>query len=338
MRNETRILYSRMLSNMARAYGVNTVTQSFAVSIPMETKINDKIRESLAFLQAITMSAVTDSKGQALELGVSGLLAKRTNTANNDRTPTTLGGPDGTAWEVALTEFDVAIGYQLLDQWARYPDFYQRYMNAVFHKIALDRLTIGWYGESVAAETAPATYPLGQDVNIGWLKLLADNNSGNFMTEGATAGSIIIGSAAGADYKNVDALAFDLYAGIPVEHRTGKEVVLVGSSLIADDQNKVATQNAHTPTEKKQGLATLANSYGGLPALTPPKFPDTGMMITDPANLHLYYQEGKTRRNTEEESKRNRVVDYISSNDAYAIGNLKGVVAIEAANVVINNG
>jgi len=54
-----------------------------------------------------------------------------------------------------------------------------------------------------------------------------------------------------------------------------------------------------------------------------------GVVVTDPKNLHLYNQEGGTRRNTEEESKRNRVVDYISSNDAYAIGDVEAMASCD---------
>lgn len=332
MKNQTRILFNKLQAAMAATYGVADVTQKFAVEIPLETKLNDAVQASIGFLNQITMAGVEDSKGQALQLGVSGLLAKRTNTATKDRTPSMLGGPDGTTWQTVLTEFDVGIGYSLLDQWARYPDFYQRYMNAVYQKIALDRITVGWYGQSAAAESNPVTNPLGQDINIGWLKLLQTFNEAQYMTQsGATADKITIGAA--GDYKNVDALAYDLYSGIPVEHRTGGEVVIVGSALVADDVNKGLTKHAQTPSEKTAGVSVLANTYGGLQAIQVPKFPDMGMVVVDPKNLHLYFQEGKTRRFSTENPKRNRVEDYISSNDAYAIGNVKAMSAVHAANV-----
>lgn len=332
MKNNTRVLYANLISAMAAKYGVQDTTKNFAVDIPQETKLNDAIQASDAFLQMITMTGVEDSTGQALEMGVSGLLAKRTDVSANDRTPSVFGGPDGTKWETKLTEFDVAIPYKLLDQWARYPDFYQRYMKAVYRAIALDRITVGWYGQEAAAETAPQTNTLGQDVNIGWMKLLETNNASNFMNEGQVADTISIGAA--GDYKNIDALAYDLLSAIPVEHRTGNEVCIVGAALVADDTNKGLSKHGQTPSEKTAGVSVLTSSYGGLQAVQVPKFPDMGMVVTDPANLHLYFQEGRTRRNTEEESKRNRVVDYISSNDAYAIGNVKAMAAVNAENVI----
>ncbi|QQD22292.1 phage major capsid protein, P2 family [Oceanospirillaceae bacterium ASx5O] len=332
MKKNTRLMFEKLNTAMAKAYGVEDITKKFAVDIPQETKLNDAIQASDAFLQMITMQGVEDSNGQALQLGVSGMLAKRTDVSTDDRTPAVMGGPNGTKWEAVLTEFDIAIPYQLLDAWARYPDFYQRYMKAVYRQIALDRMQVGWYGESAATETNATTYPLGQDVNIGWLKTLATENPSQYMKKsGAVADKIYIGAA--GDYKNIDALAYDLYAGIPVEHRTGNEVVIVGSALVADDTNKGLTRHAQTPSEKTAGVSVLTSTYGGLPSIQVPKFPDMGMVVVDPANLHLYFQEGKTRRYTKENPERNRVVDFISSNDAYAIGNVKAMAAVHAANV-----
>lgn len=332
MRNATREQFSQLQAAMLGAYGAAAAAgQKFEITIPKEIALNDKVQESDAFLQMITMAGVTDTTGQALDLGVDGMLAKRTDTNNKSRQPHILGGPDGSEWTVKLTEFDVGIKYITLDQWARYPDFLQRYMKHVYRAIALSRLSIGWHGKTAAAESDPQANPNGEDVNIGWLQTLKTGNSANYMTEGATAGKITIGAA--GDYKNLDALVYDLYQGIPIHRRTGNEVAIIGSALIADDVNKGLNKHAQTPTEKNVGITTLAGSYGGIGAIQVPKFHDMGVMVTDPANLQLLYQEGQSRRMTKDEPERNRVVDYISSNDAYAIRDLKAAAAVEAGNV-----
>ena len=334
MNKNTRHLYGKLLAGMAKTYGIDVehVSKEFAIEIPQETALNDKIQESSDFLTRITMATVEDTKGQALEMGVEGLLAKRTEiTGDVVRQPNMAGAPTGSTWEVAFTEFDVAIKYNTLDQWARYKDFFQRYMNAVRRQIALDKITIGFHGESKAATSDPVANPLGQDVNVGWLKLIETQAPARYLKEGAVTNVISLGAA--GDYKNLDALAYDLFASIPVEHRTGNEVVIVGAALVADDVNKGLSKNAGTATEKAVGITELSNQYGGLPAIQVPKFPDMGVLVTDLANLHLYNQEGKMRRNSVEESNANRVVDYISSNDAYAIGNLKAVAAVHAPNM-----
>jgi P2 family phage major capsid protein len=331
MKNTTRKKYNKMISEMAANYDVETVTSEFNISTPMETKINDAIQESSAFLNMITVLPVTDTAGQALDIGVSELLAKRTNTNNNDRSPTDISGMSGTDWAVKDTEFDVSFKYRMIDMWARYPNFVERYRKAVLKKIALDRITIGFYGQSAAIETDPAANPLGQDINIGWFKLLEDNNPENYITQSGDAENKITIGVDG-DYKNLDALVFDVYKAIPVEQRTGNEVVIIGSGLVSHDQNKVLSTHGQTPSEKKDAMMMM-NSYGGLVAYEVPKFPDNGVLVTDPENLHLYYQESATRRKTEDNTKRNRVEDYISSNDAYAIGNVKAIAGIKAENV-----
>lgn len=338
MRKETRQMYNAYLASVARNYGVENTTEKFAVETPIETSLNKAIQESTEFLNMITVAPVTDMKGQALEIGVNGLVAKRTNVStSNRRQPKTADSPDGTSWEAAMTEFDFGISYDLLDIWARYKNFPHLYMESLFKAIALDRLTVGWYGQSAEADTDPATNTLGQDVNVGWLQTLQDQYSTNYMTEGAVAGEISIGSDAAADYANLDHLVNDLLAGIPTEHRTGNEIAIIGTGLITNDVSTIAQKYGQQPSEKNVGIVQLAKQYGGLPAMEVSRFPDKGVLVTDPKNLHLYYQEGRMRRHTKDEPEYNRVVDYISSNDAYAIGNKKAITAINADNVVFKD-
>lgn len=330
MRNQTKVLYKEMQAAMAESYAVpdGDVTENFEVSVPMETKLNDAILESHDFLSKITMLGVIDSEGQALRLGISGILARRTTGTRQGKK---LGSPNGTKWHTKQTNFDVAIDYITLDTWARLGDLMDKYMPLVYSAIALDRITVGFYGTSAAEITDPVANPLGEDVNIGWLELLRTKKPANYLTQGSTADQIRIGAT--GDYKSVDGLANDLLQSIPVEHRTGNEVVIIGSGLASYDSNKVYSSHGETPSEKKD-IHLMAKSYGGMPAIQVPRFPVNGMVVTDLANLHLYYQEGKTRRSTKEESALSCVVDYMSSNDAYAIGNLEAIKAIEAANVV----
>jgi P2 family phage major capsid protein len=330
MRNQTKVLYKAMQAEMAESYSVpgGDVTENFEVSIPMETELNDAILESHDFLSKITMLGVTDSTGQALRLAINGILAGRTTGTRQGKK---LGSPNGTKWTTQQTNFDVAIDYATLDSWARLGDLSEKYMPLVYSAIALDRITVGFYGTSAAETTDPVTNPLGQDVNIGWLELLRTGKPENYLTQGATLDQIKIGGT--GDYKSVDGLANDLLQSIPVEHRTGKEVVIIGSGLVSYDSNKIYSSHGETPSEKNE-IRLLAKSYGGMPAIEVPRFPVNGMVVTDLANLHLYFQEGKTRRSTKEESALSCVVDYMSSNDAYAIGNLKGIKAIHADNVV----
>ncbi|WBA86516.1 phage major capsid protein, P2 family [Endozoicomonas sp. GU-1] len=333
MKQRTVDIFKAMMAAMAEGYGVTPeqIKSCFAVSEPMETKLNSAIQDSSDFLQRITIMPVTDRKGQAVRVNVSQPLAKRTNVSNKDRAATDMSGPDGAEYVCKLTEFDVAMGYDLLDAWARFPDFAQRYMTAVYRRIALDRMMIGFHGTSAAAETNSTTNSNLEDVNIGWLKLLETHAAENFYKESTEGtGKITIGAA--GDYKNLDQLTYGIYNMIPTANRSGGEVAIVGRQLVANDMGKALAKHAQTPTEKGQ-VMVLDKAYGGLPAIVVPGFPDKGLLVTDTENLHLYYQESGMRRQTKDNPRRNRVEDFISSNEAYMLGDFSGAAAIDASNV-----
>lgn len=331
MKDRTKEKFNRLQQAMQRAYGVKSTRSAFAVSEPMETRLNSAIQDSSEFLQRISMLPVTDRKGQVLKLGIYSPLAKRTNVANKDRQTTPMAPPDGLEYECKLTEFDVSFSYDLLDAWARYDNFMDLYMQQVYRRIALDRILVGWHGDRAALETNVNANTNLEDVNKGWLYLLKTHMPEHYLTESGTGtGKITIGS--GGNYKNLDALVYDVYNMIDDAQRTGGEVAIVGRKLMANDMGRALAAYAQRPTEKRE-VTVLDKAYGGLPSITVPGFPDKGVMVTDTENLSLYFQEGKTRRQMSDYPKRNRVEDFISSNDAYMIENLNGIAGIEADNL-----
>ncbi|WP_067585325.1 phage major capsid protein, P2 family [Endozoicomonas ascidiicola] len=333
MKEITRQKFSKLQESMTKAYGVQQTKSAFAVSEPMETRLNSAIQDSSEFLQRISMLPVTDRKGQAVTLGIYSPLAKRTDTSSKDRTTTPMTPPDGLEYECKLTEFDVSFGYDLLDAWARFDNFMDLYMQQVYRRIALDRILVGWRGESTAVETNSGTNTNLEDVNKGWIHLLKTHKADHYLTESTpSSGKITLGAS--GDYKNLDALAYDIYSMIPDAQRTGGEVAIVGRHLVANDMGKALAAYAQRPTEKSQ-VMVLDKAYGGLPSITVPGFPDKGVLVTDTENLALYFQAGKTRRQMADYPRRNRVEDFISSNDAYMIENLHGIAGLEADNVEV---
>jgi P2 family phage major capsid protein len=332
MQNATRTQYAALLQAMAQTYGVPSAAQRFAIEEPVSIRLNDAIQQSDAFLALISVLGVVDLKGQPIRVTVPSSIAGRTDTSGaGTRTPQQLAAPAYWSYECVQTNFDVAMKYALLDTWARFPDFRTRYMNAVYRRIALDRIMIGWYGTSAAATTNRGTSPLLQDVNIGWLKKLETSNPANFMTEGATAGQIRLGAS--GDFANLDQMVYSIYSMIDKAHLTGREVAMVGQGLVTRDMGKVLASHGETPTERN-AIRQLDKSYGGLPTVIPPHFPDYGVMVTDPANLHLYYQLSGMRRLAKDEPAKDQVEDYISSNEAYCFGDFDGVAALAADAVV----
>ena len=75
-------------------------------------------------------------------------------------------------------------------------------------------------------------------------------------------------------------------------------------------------------------LYGLSKTYGGLPATSPACFPDTGVMVTDPANLQIYIQEGSLRRQLVDNPKRDQIEHYQSQNECYRISDLDAAAAV----------
>lgn len=338
--NQARNAILQFHAMLAENSGAVDVTRTFNATEPLEQRIMGAILESSEFLGMITVDMVDALEGEALRIAPPGLLAKRSAVNPTDpatrRQPNVAADPTASKYRCEFTEFDAGIGYAQIDKWAPLKNFPALYMAAVYAQVALDKLSIGFNGTSVAATTNPVANPNGEDVNKGWLQILKEQNSGNYMEDGATAGTIKI-YGTNPDYVNADQLAYDLYSGIPMHHRTGSEVVIVGEGIVAHDINKAIGDHAGTPSEKVIGITELSKTYGGRRAIVVPKFPATGMVVTDPKNLQMLTEKGSVRRQSKEEPEWNRMVEYISSNDAYALGNLQGITAVNAANVQLGD-
>ncbi len=334
MRHATQQKFNALMTNMAQSYGVANMSESFSATTPMAQKLNDAIQASAAFLSRINIIPVEDIMGEVLDMQIHSTIAGRTDTSGDgERDPQLAGSPDGRQYVCKQTDFDVGIEYALLDAWARYDNFYQRYMSAVYKRIALDRILIGFYGQSAASTSDRATNTKLQDVNTGWLYDLEQNMPEHFLSEVvADSGAITLGST--GDYVNVDQLVYDIGSLIEEQYRTGQEVAIVGKGLVAHDMNKVLSEHAETPSEKIN-FQILGKSYGGYTSVLVPQFPDYGLLVTDPQNLHIYVQSSSLRRHTENQPKKNRIVDFISQNEAYKIGNLNAAAAIDYENLSI---
>ncbi len=331
MRPDTRKQFNFLQAAMAKSYGTDNAAQQFTATVPMAQSLNDAIQKSDDFLKRISIIPRADLKGEVLTMSALGTVASRTNTSSTgERVPQQAGGPTDRKYDMAKTDFDVAIKYQLLDTWARFPDFKSRYSKGVARRIGLDRLLIGWYGMSVAATTDRVANPLLEDVNKGWIYDLKTNKPAHYVTEGAVADSIKLGAT--GDYKNLDQLVFSIHSLLAKEHLTGNEVAIIGQGLVTWEMGKMLADHAGTPTEKN-AIKVLGKSYGGLESLVVPNFPDNGLLIVDPSSLHIYYQDSSVRRQSVDNPRKDQVEDYLSMNEAYMIADLDACAGIEAENV-----
>lgn len=321
MRNETRAAFDGYLHQQARLNNLSTraVATKFNVAPSVQQNLETAIQESSDFLKKINIIGVDEQKGEALLLGVAGTIASRTNTDEHARSPKNVAGLTRDSYECEKTNFDTAIPYALLDQWAKFPDFQARLSGSIAHRQGLDRIMIGFNGTSVAAATNSTTNPLLQDVNKGWLQKMRDGAEDRVITEGAASGKVTIGST--GDYKTLDGLVFDAVQLLDPWHRNRDDlVVIVPRSMLHARFLSAVEKGGDSNVEDVAADAIMQRTrIGGLPYVDAPFFPDGTVMVTTLANLSIYYQNERRRRHIKDEPERDRIADYQSSNEAYVI-------------------
>jgi P2 family phage major capsid protein len=336
MKNDTREAFTQLLTRIAELNGVRDASQSFNVAPSVQQSLESHIQESSDFLRRVNITGVDEMKGQRLGLGVSGPIAKRTDTRVNDREPVDVSVLDEVEFTCESTEFDTHITWAKLDAWAKFPDFQRRVRDMVVRRQALDRLTIGFNGTSAATQTDRGANPLLQDVNKGWLQVLREHAPARVLGEGATAGEVRVGP--GGDYENIDALIFDAIGEmIDPWHRDSSDInVIAGRELIADKYFQMASKHADTPTEAVAMDLVMSNArFGGKAAARVPGMPENSLFITMPENLSIYWQRGSRRRFVIDNPQRNRIENYESTNEAYVIEDFGAACLVE--NVVFGD-
>lgn len=335
MKNPTRVLYVALLAQLASLNGVADATTTFSVDPTIQQKLESAIQESSAYLRMANMIGVTEQTGQKLKLGPSGPIAGRTDTSTNPRKPRDVSNLSQQGYACSKTNFDTAIPYALLDAWAKFPDFQTRLRDAIVARQALDRLMIGWNGTSIAATSDLAANPLLQDVNKGWLQHLREDAPARVMTTGTKqAGEVRVGP--GGDYENIDALVVDAITLLDpwYQEDTGLRVH-VGRKLMHDKYFPLINRQQGAQDELASQLLVSQKTMGGVQGLSVPFFPDGKLLITNPGNLSVYYQDGGRRRSMRDEPDYDRIANYESSNDAYVVEDNGAAVLVE--NIVIGS-
>ncbi len=331
MRNETRQKFNEFTGKVAKLNAITSAMVQFNVQPSVQQTLETKMQESVAFLSMINMVPVDELKGQKVGIGISSTIAGRTNTDSKDRQPNNPAALYDHNYECAQTNYDTMIGYAQLDSWAKFPDFQTRIRDAIITRQGLDRIMIGWHGTSAAPDTDRNANPLLQDVNIGWLKHIRTDAPAQVMSEGTEGSGKIYVDVADGDYKNLDALVFDAVNELikPWFQDDTELVVICGRKLLSDKYFPIINDASDNQNKLAGQVLVSQKQIGGLKAVRVPFFPDNAMLITKLSNLSIYWQDGARRRHIEEEPKRNRIVNYESSNDAYVVEDYDCVALVE---------
>lgn len=311
MQNPTRATFNSYIDHLKKANSTDTVTAPFALSEPEAARLINLQRESIDLLGRINIIPCCDVEGVS---GVMPLmsLAARTNTAVSSRKPQDY-GVNLSEFVCEKTEFDCAIPYSVLDALAVYPDFFEKLDTALTVSRGLDQITIGWHGVSAASSTDRNTYPLLQDVNIGWLQKTRTHAPDRVRS------SVTIG--AGGDFVSLDALVYGLIQGLDECHRKRQDlVVLIDRDLHHTKMlESVAAGAASVEAEAALTRILTTGKIAGLDIYDSPNFPSGTVAVTSLKNLSIYPQAPSVRRFLRDEPSLNSVVDYFSQNEAYVV-------------------
>ncbi|PTR05323.1 MULTISPECIES: P2 family phage major capsid protein [unclassified Novosphingobium] len=327
------------------------VSRQFSLDPTSEQRLEDLQRENVGFLQRINVPGVRDLTGQVIGLGATNMIASRRSRPNLPRQPRYVGQMQEREYLLKNTLFDTWLPWETIDNWSKFPDFATRYSRQVAISVALSRIMVGFHGLTAAADTDADENPMGEDVNIGWLQKLRLERpdhvmgrntvtAGGVTTATGTAKPIYIGkdaNTADGDYKNIDALAYDLIAGMPAWARASTDHVVIVSQDLVDEKyfpmiNRPLADTIDggrsTSDQVTSDIVMSTKQIGGRPAAIVPFFPEKTMLITplgqpnatDSSNLSIYYQEGSRRRYIEDKPElMAALVDYNSVNEGYVI-------------------
>ncbi|ARC92823.1 phage major capsid protein, P2 family [Vibrio coralliilyticus] len=319
--------YCKTLQKSAVVEG-SDVSKQFAISPPIETKLRLAIAHSDSFLRMLSFMSVQQISGQVVDVGTGALLTGRVK----DGRFRSKVGIDGNTYTLVETDSCATITWEQLTQWANAGssgDFTKLMNNAITRNFALDILRVGFHGVSVAETTDPTTYPLGQDVNKGWLQIAKEKKPGQVLP----SADLDPTGAVADSFKNLDSLANDLKNQVihEVHQESPDLVVLVGRDLVAAEQHRLL-EAADKPTEH-EAAQSLSDSIAGMKAYTPPYFPAKQIMITSLKNLQVLDQEGTQWRKARNEEDRKQFENSWLRMEGYAIGDLDKFAAIETVTV-----
>ncbi|WP_019275976.1 phage major capsid protein, P2 family [Vibrio coralliilyticus] len=344
MERNTEIKLSAYVQKVAEQNDVTDATQKFNVTPNGTQKIIAQMRESNWFLGKINIVPVKNQKGESIGLGVTGMIASRTDTkGDGKRTPKDYSGMGAMAYMCEQTNFDTAIRYDKLDAWAHDKRFNKIVSSHTREQIDSNKITIGWYGERVEKNTDASANPNGEDVNKGWYQAMRDHNTERLITEGETENVVRIGEggdgSAGkekGDFINLDLAVLETKNLLHDACENDSNLVaIIGSDLLAYDKAKFYEAHGNTPSEKgKIQELQVIGTYGGLPAVKVPGFPSTGIMVTSYDNLSIYIQTDSIRRSTgKKNDEKDQIENFESMNMAYVIEEIGKIAAIEFKNV-----
>lgn len=302
--------------------------RNFALSDEVEHEWIHTLAGDDAFLNEISIGTVTTQKFDFVDTEFNDLVAGRVNTETHDRPTTNIGGTTGASYIAEPTDHDTHVTFDTLNDWAmaRNNREFQKMVEERRRRTVIEDLQrIGWNGTSVAKPTNKIGNPLGQDVNLGWIKNIKEN-AATQVIDASEGGGIEIDPE--GEFSSIDAIALYMKELIPSQYHNDLRFYASSNFFTARNVRLAETSQAF---ELVNGNAARAMHVvgGDIIARTPRYFPDDTVVLTVRKNLAFRVQRASQRKGYFVNHKRSRIENYFTQNEAFPVANYEAVIVLE---------
>lgn len=334
--NQTKLslAIAAMISEVAAAQGISKeqVSNGYTIAPTAVQKMYDEISQNTELLQKINLRPKTEKVGEVIGLS-SGLIGSNTDTtgAGKERKPKPIHNLSGRKYSLEKTNFDAALRYDEIDQWAHLTDFPKHVNKKIAESIALSLVTIGMNGTSRADDSDAAANTMLQDVAKGWLQKMREENKARCIgTAGTSVTSVPYGPGA-TNYKNLDAVVTDALNIMDERFADRSDfVVLASRRTVGDKYLRIVNKSGETATEiEAGGRLNKERTLGGLPVMYVPNMPQNTLLITPLSNLSIYYQISGERRLIVDNPRKDQLESLQSKNIDFIVEEYGAAVLIE---------
>ena len=334
--NQTKLSFAiaAMISEVAAAQGISKeqVSNGYTIAPAAVQTMYDEIAQNTELLQKINLRPKTEKVGEVIGLS-SGLIGSNTDTtgAGKERKPKPIHNLSGRKYSLEKTNFDAALRYDEIDQWAHLTDFPKHINKKIAESIALSLVTIGMNGTSRADDSDAAANTMLQDVAKGWLQKMREENKARCIgTAGTSVTSVPYGPGA-TNYKNLDAVVTDALNIMDERFADRSDfVVLASRRTVGDKYLRIVNKSGDTATEiEAGGRLNKERTLGGLPVMYVPNMPQNTLLITPVSNLSIYYQISGERRLIVDNPRKDQLESLQSKNIDFIVEEYGAAVLIE---------
>ena len=323
-----------MISEVAAAQGISKeqVSNGYTIAPTAVQTMYDEIAQNTELLQKINLRPKTEKVGEVIGLS-SGLIGSNTDTtgAGKERKPKPIHNLSGRKYSLEKTNFDAALRYDEIDQWAHLTDFPKHVNKKIAESIALSLVTIGMNGTSRADDSDASANTMLHDVAKGWLQKMREENKARCIgTAGTSVTSVPYGPGA-TNYKNLDAVVTDALNIMDERFADRSDfVVLASRRTVGDKYLRIVNKSGDTATEiEAGGRLNKERTLGGLPVMYVPNMPQNTLLITPLSNLSIYYQISGERRLIVDNPRKDQLESLQSKNIDFIVEEYGAAVLIE---------